>query len=134
LSHAEDPRTDATARGVDVDYVAGDMRALPWTEEFDAAVCWFTSYGYFADAENQRVLAEVARALRPGGRFVLELNNLAGLMRTWQASVVVEVGDDLAVDQHRFDPLTSRAVTTRTILRDGRVRRTQFTVRLFAFP
>jgi hypothetical protein len=62
------------------------------------------------------------------------MNNLVALLRTWQPVVVKEVGDDMAVDRHRFDPLTGRAVTSRTIVRDGQVRRTHFTVRMFTFP
>src|SRR6187200_1776741 len=50
LDHA---RADAAARGVEVDYLHGDMRELPWTERFDAAVNWFTSFGYFDDAGNR---------------------------------------------------------------------------------
>jgi SAM-dependent methyltransferase len=66
-------RSDAERRGVSVDYVQGDMRAIPWTDRFDAVVSWFTSYGYFDDAQNRAVLTQVHRALRPGGRFLVEL-------------------------------------------------------------
>lgn len=56
--------------------VRGDMRALPFEGAFDAIVNFFTSYGYFqTDAENQRVLAGMAQALRPGGRFFMDYLN-----------------------------------------------------------
>lgn len=41
---------------------------------------------------------------------------------------------DLMVDRHRFDPLTGRNLVERTIVRDGRVRRFPFFVRMFTFP
>jgi SAM-dependent methyltransferase len=66
-------REDAAARGVEVEYVQRDMRSLPWTERFDRVVNWFTAFGYFDDG-NRKVLAEVARALRPGGRLAIELD------------------------------------------------------------
>ena len=66
-------RHDAAAREVAVAYVGGDMRELPWTGRFDRVINWFSSFGYFDDAGNRRVLAEVARVLRPGGRFALEM-------------------------------------------------------------
>jgi SAM-dependent methyltransferase len=58
--------------------VAGDMLRLPFTDAaFDWALNFFTSFGYFEqEEENQRVLAEVARVLQPGGRFLLDLMNL----------------------------------------------------------
>ena len=66
-------RKDAAERGVEVEYVEGDMRSLPWTERFDRVLCWFTSFGYFGDDENRQVLAEAYRALRPGGLFAVEI-------------------------------------------------------------
>jgi SAM-dependent methyltransferase len=72
LAAAED---DATAAGTTARWVMADMRALPFEREFDGAYSYFTSFGYFSDEENERVLAGVARALRPGGRFLLDVPN-----------------------------------------------------------
>jgi len=55
-----------------------DMR-LPFPEtagSFDACTNLFTSFGYFdSEAENSQVLQNIARVLRPGGRFVLDFMN-----------------------------------------------------------
>ena len=126
-------RDEAARRGVDVDYVAGDMRALPWAWRFDAVVSWFTAFGYFDDAQNRAVLAEVHHVLRPGGRLLLELNHKDGLLPHWLPSSVVEVGGALQIDERTFDPLTGRAHARRTTVRDGRVRRAEFHVRMFGF-
>ncbi|MBO2448504.1 class I SAM-dependent methyltransferase [Actinomadura barringtoniae] len=120
--------------GAEVDYVLGDMRDLPYAERFDAVVCWFTSFGYFDDDGNRRVLEQVHGALRPGGRFAVELINYTGLLARYQNSVVIERGEDMVVDQHRIDPLTGRSLATRTVIRDGRIRRVPFFTRLFTFP
>src|SRR5215213_678726 len=63
----ERARRDAAHRNVTVDYVAGDMRSLPWSQRFDRVINWFTAYGYFDDAGNRQVLAGIAEALVPGG-------------------------------------------------------------------
>ncbi len=57
--------------------VGGDMRFLPFRDgAFTLAVNLFTSFGYFTDdAQNARVLAEVARVLAPGGWLVLDFVN-----------------------------------------------------------
>ena len=39
-----------------VEYVQADMRDFDITGPFDAVVSWFTSFGYFSDADNRRVL------------------------------------------------------------------------------
>jgi SAM-dependent methyltransferase len=57
-------RDEAAARGVALRFVQGDMRALPFEEEFDAAINVFTSFGYFADeADDLEALRRVRRAL-----------------------------------------------------------------------
>jgi SAM-dependent methyltransferase len=126
-------RRDAAARGVDVDYLQGDMRTLPWTGRFDRVVNWFTAFGYFDDADNRQVLAQVARALKPGGRFALEVQHRDWIVGALQSAVVLERDGDLLIDRNRFEPLTGRIVSERTIVRGGRVRRVPFFVRLFGF-
>jgi SAM-dependent methyltransferase len=66
---------DATAAGATARWVTADMRALPFERDFDGVYSYFTSFGYFSDEENERVLAGVAGALRPGGRFLLDVLN-----------------------------------------------------------
>jgi SAM-dependent methyltransferase len=57
--------------------VLGDMRVLPFRDGvFGGAVNMFTSFGYFeSDDENRGVLAEVARVLAEGARFILDFAN-----------------------------------------------------------
>ncbi|MGW1679017.1 SAM-dependent methyltransferase [Saccharopolyspora sp. NPDC002376] len=131
LEHA---RADAAARGVEVDYRLGDMRELPWTDRFDAVINWFTAFGYFSDEGNREVLAQVHRALRPGGRFAMELNNVANLLPRYQRDVVRNIGEDMAIDQHHLDPLTLRSHVQRTLLRGGEKRTVRYSVRLFTVP
>jgi SAM-dependent methyltransferase len=126
-------REDADRRGVEVEYVQGDMRELPWRERFDAAYCWFTTFGYFDEGGNRAVLEQACSALRPGGQLVLELHSLWGLARVFLPWTVTDRESDLLVDRNRFEPLTGRSVHERTIVRDGSVRRTEYAVRLFSF-
>jgi len=52
-----------------------DMRALPFDGSFDAATSFFTSFGYFDDEGNRATLDGIARALRPGGVYLLDFLN-----------------------------------------------------------
>jgi ubiquinone/menaquinone biosynthesis C-methylase UbiE len=129
LEHA---RRGAAERGVEVDYVSGDMRSLPWPKRrFERVISWFTSFGYFDDTDNQTVLSEAHRVLRSGGRLLIESNNLAELLPRWLPAVVVERDGDFMIDRSTFEPVTGRAVTERTCVRDGQVRRFSYSVRMF---
>jgi SAM-dependent methyltransferase len=68
--------------------VRGDMRALPFRDgSFALAVNLFTSFGYFLDdAEHRLVVREVAAALAPGGHFVLDYLNAEQVRRSVKPS------------------------------------------------
>lgn len=69
----EKARADAEAQGAGVRWIQGDMRDLSFEAEFDAAINIFTAFGYFEDPKDDlKTLTRVRRALRPGGRFLME--------------------------------------------------------------
>ncbi|MEP6910481.1 MAG: class I SAM-dependent methyltransferase [Actinomycetota bacterium] len=123
-------RADAAERGVDVEYVEGDMRSIPWSERFDRVLSWFTSFGYFDDDENRRVLREANRSLRPAGLLAIEANHRDNLLPRYLEKVVTERGGDRMIDRHRFDVEKSRSHDERTIIRGGKERTFTFSVRM----
>jgi SAM-dependent methyltransferase len=70
-------REAAQQAGVRAPVVRGDATALPFASGvFDAVTNLFNSFGYLPTIEDDaRVLAEAARCLKPGGRFVLDTRN-----------------------------------------------------------
>jgi SAM-dependent methyltransferase len=79
---------NAEQEGVAVRWMVGDMRELEFDGAFDGVYSFFTSFGYFSDAENEGVVERLVRALRPGGRFLIDMANRDWLLihrqqRTW---------------------------------------------------
>ena len=126
----------AAAGGERVGLVRADMRRLPFADaSFDAVLNLFNAFGYLEDdAQDELVLGEVARVLRPGGRFLQELANREALVRGWHDSDVTRTGDGLVVLQERTLNLRSGRERVRyTLLEpDGRQRTTEHAVRLYA--
>lgn len=128
-------RKDADDMGVAVDYRVGDIRALTLpSDAFDAAVSWFTSFGYFTDAQNWRALEEYRRVLRPGGALLIETLQLASILRRMRGTVAARRGEDVMVDDTAYVVETSRLETDRLYVRNGRVRSSHFGVRLYTIP
>jgi SAM-dependent methyltransferase len=110
------------------------MRKLPWRDRFDGLVNWFTSFGYFSDEQNRAVLCQFHDALRPGGRLILETQNITRILLQPRPQHWVERDGDLMLDEWKLDVENARFVTERTVVRGGKTRRTQFVVRWFSPP
>jgi SAM-dependent methyltransferase len=133
-SYLESARSAAAAAGVEIKTVLGDMREIPYENEFDAVINMFTAFGYFEDeADDQRVLDGAARALKPGGRILLDLLN-----RDWVAANYVRseqrTGPDGTeyTETREFDSVSGRNHVGFTINRpDGTERRASHHIRLY---
>jgi SAM-dependent methyltransferase len=124
---------EARAAATDATYAQGDLRRLPVDGPFDAAISWFTSFGYFDDVDNRQVLAEYRRVLRSGGKLLIEMHNRDDLVRRFTPapfSYTTCVGDDMMIDSSDFDSIEGRMETDRVVLRDGQVRRSHHSVRV----
>jgi SAM-dependent methyltransferase len=67
-------RQRAAAEGLDLELIQADMRSFVRPGAFDLALNLFTSFGYFEDpAEDRMVAANLCRSLRPGGVLVMEM-------------------------------------------------------------
>jgi SAM-dependent methyltransferase len=108
------------------------MRRLPFAAaSFDAALLWFTSFGYFDDDGNRAVLHELRRVLRPGGRAVLDVQHLPLVVARFQLQSFVRRGADVMLDEHSLDQGERIFETTRTYIRNGTVREISFKIRCF---
>lgn len=115
--------------------VAADYRELPFPDaSFDGALNLFSSLGYLGDEEDVKVLAEVARVLRPGGRLVIDTMHRDQVVRDEAVQPWERVGAGrLLLEQRAFDAATGVLQTTQTLIegsgeRDSRV----FSIRVYA--
>ena len=99
LDHA---RRRAAQNGVEVEWVPADMRDFVRPASFDLALSIFTSFGYFEEhAENQRVLENAQKSLRPGGKLVIDLMGKEILVRLFEPTGSTELAGVGTVFQRR---------------------------------
>ena len=76
--------------------VRSDMRSIPYESYFATVLSLFTSFGYFVhDEQNQAVFHAVYRALKPGGKFLIDYLN-----REYVIANLVEQDECVLGDQH----------------------------------
>ena len=112
--------------------VRGDMRTLPFRPGTFRGIClWFTPFGYFDDAANGALLADLARLTQPGGVLLLDYLNAAHAARTLVPQDTLE-RDGIRAHSRRSlegDRLVKRITLTR--LADGCIREALESVRLY---
>ena len=104
-----------------VRYVRADMREQAFASVFDAAICFWGSFGYF-DAEGDLAQARsAARALVPGGRYLVDVLAEEAIAARFRERESYEVGST-AVEERRVWAPDGRIETTWTFTRgDERV-------------
>lgn len=129
-------RETAASEGLDVTFVERDARELGFVGEFDAAINLFTSaIGYFdEEAENQRFVDGVARALRSGGSFLVDTINLLSLAGGFRALEWAEYeSGTIMVERRAFDFERGRTRADWTFVRpDGSRRTLTHSLRIYA--
>jgi len=123
----------AQEAGLQIEWVRQDMRRIEFDEEFDAAINMFGAFGYFEDeGDDLEVLRRIRKALRPGGKFFIDVVNRDSVMARFAPCVVAHEEEGvLAVQERRFDPLTGVNHTTTRVFNNGERRDYALNCRLF---
>lgn len=130
----EGVQREATARGSQATFHRRDMRDLPWQNEFDAAFCFGNSFAYLGDEGDAAFLSAVARAIKPGGRFVLETHFVAesiffhSIPNRW-----FPFGDLLFLMETNYDAPLGRLTSSYTIVRGAEREKKSATYRIYTY-
>jgi len=107
-------RGDAKKQGVNARFIQSDMRDIDFDAEFHAAFNWFGSFGYFSDAGNLEFCKRVFRALRPGGKFLVEAINRSWIVSHFRPAGEQTIGRVKIIQRPRLRRRSSRVETTWT--------------------
>ena len=112
----------ADQSGMTLTFVNAPLEEMGDIGIFDAALLWFTTWGFSDDSSNARVLRSIASCLVPGGSLALDTLNPIGVqsyLSKHPAPVVTQQGEDEQIDAYSFDLVSSRLWTNRTVRKDG---------------
>ncbi len=115
-----------------VSFIQADMRQLELEATFDAVYSWGASFGYFEDATNVNIIERIVRALKPGGRFLIDLTNRDFVAPRSPSTAWFEKPGCVCMDEVRYDFLSSRLFAKRMVIfESGRAREIEYSVRLY---
>jgi SAM-dependent methyltransferase len=124
---------EAQKRAMSVNFVHADMREMAFETQFDGVYCMLTSFGYFDEDTNLRVAEGIARALKPGGRLLLDLVNRDYIVGDLPSRVWWEGNGCVVLEEVDFNFHTSRIITHRSIVfEDGRQIEQEISVRAYS--
>jgi len=112
-------RLKASESNLDLKLYKCDMREIPYENEFDLIVQFFTSFGYFeTDDENLRVLSAISKALKKDGQFMIDYMNPDYVTSNLVEKDEKKISDEISIIQERWIE-NSRINKKITIIKNG---------------
>jgi SAM-dependent methyltransferase len=115
----------ALSRGLDVEWIQRDMRDYIRPDHFDLIINMWTSFGYFGDRqEDRRVLDNLHKNLKPGGRLIIDTISKEILARIHEPTMTTQLPDGSLII-HRTEVIDSwtRVRSQWMVIRDDHVDR-----------
>ena len=95
LGKSLDPSdAEGTNSMASLDFILGDMRQVEGARVYDGAYCFGNSFAFLGHDETENFLGVLARALKPGARFILETGMAAeSVLPDFEEQSCHELGD-----------------------------------------
>jgi SAM-dependent methyltransferase len=97
-----------------------DMRqlasALCQEELFNGVICLWTSFGFYDDETNVRILKQCLSLVKEGGFFALEIVNRDWIVQNFQEQGFTRWQDWIVLEERYFNLINSRSYNTWTFL------------------
>jgi SAM-dependent methyltransferase len=124
----------AKNKKIKIRIIRSDMRKIPFESEFDAVINMFSAFGYLeTDYEDFKVLKAVAKALKPGGKFLIDIMNRDWMLANFQPKSWEKIGKLLVLEERIYDAKTHRLTVKIQILDEkGRWHKTAHTHRVYS--
>lgn len=132
-AYLDKARGIAAAEGLSIAFVEADMREFVRPDTFDAAINFFSAFGYFDDpADDLKVARNLRTSLKPGGRLILDVIGKETLAARFRARDWSRRGDTIVLEERRLLDGWKRIESKWTWIRGIERRESTLTLRLYS--
>lgn len=114
-------------------YLKTEMYKIDFDNKFDAVICFWGSFGYFDDKTNLNFLKNVFKALKPGGKFLLDTHTVESILTKFQKNGWFKVGNIFVTEYRTYDIINSRIISNWTIIKNGKIENKNTSIRLYSY-
>ncbi|MGQ9610445.1 MAG: class I SAM-dependent methyltransferase [bacterium] len=127
-------KSTAHDNNIDLKIIRCDMRQIPFKDQFDLIIQFFTSFGYFeSDEENQIVLNSISKALKPNGKFLIDYMNPDYVIGNLISKDEKDIPEGIHVIQERWIDEKKRRINKKiTLIKGGKEKNYLESVRLYS--
>ena len=123
----------AKKEGLDIRFIRKAMDDLKdFQGKFDLVVNLFTSFGYYySRKKNESILKGMVSTVRPGGHFVIDINNLGNAINQFQQKDWHSLGDGFLLEQRELSKNKDKIKTDWIYLKKNLIKKYQFFLHLY---
>lgn len=126
-------KSTASDNNIDLKIIRCDMRQIPFKDQFDLVIQFFTSFGYFeSDEENQAVLKSIAKALKSDGKFLIDYMNPDYVIDNLVSKDEKDIEGINVIQERWIDEKKRRINKKITLIKNGKEKNYLESVRLYS--
>jgi len=95
---------------VKAQFIQEDMLSLKYDKKFDHICNIFSSFGYFSDKNNMKLIGIFYKALKTGGKICIDIVNRDRIVSSYEHGKIRKdytiIDNDIMLEEETFDPLT----------------------------
>ncbi|KKN82975.1 hypothetical protein LCGC14_0303900 [marine sediment metagenome] len=130
-AYVRQARRRAKREGLDIPFIRCDMREIDFDGEFHAVINWFTAFGYFDKAGDLATAKGAFRALKPGGKFLVDVSNKSWVLSHFVASDTSVINDVEITDTRQWNANIGRMESDWTFRKGKQIERQHVSLRLY---
>ena len=131
--YIEEAKSKAEEEDLDVEFVVADMKDFERKDTYDAAINFFSSFGYFKEeGDNLRVMERVHSSLKDGGRFLIDVMGRKVMAREYTEKREGRLDDGYFIEEREIKGDWELLENRWTLIKDDDVKNGTFYIKIYS--